>query len=820
MSFIDCIKHNLALKPSQQDKLVKQYQELVDGYSKTMGDVLGAEAAAKKYVDIQQKIILKKQENTIRDVLAWQNIDQKIDKIADALKAEKAKATKGTKFLWGKSPEAGATKRILEDVYTRQQALERRSTLAIGEQIEKYRSKKAGLSQDTEGFVNVVRSLLGEKTNNADSNADGLAIRSIFDNLHKMYEQSGGILGKLDNYFPQTHNPDIVGKAGFENWKNAIWDKLDRERMVDSSTGLPMNDEQLSAAMKEAYEGIRTNGLNEITKLSKEGKVLNNEDINVALRHSSSRFFHFKDAESFLKYNQQFGYGDSGLFDAMMGYVRNMSRDIAIMQDLGPKPSSQIKRMKLKVQANGAPPQAIRTIQGMYDVLAGRTSFNGELPFWYKQVQNVQNLLRSALLGGAPVSALSDSFLASYTAKMNGLESIKVLNQYAKILNPVNDSDRRIAQRIGFISGAAGGHSLAQARMADDFGSQGLTNWLASFTNRASGLGIMTDAVRQSIVLGTQGFMAEARSLKTAWKNLPAEMREAFDRWEIKEDDYKNIIKSKAFKDDDSKATFIRPEDVSLAGFGESARKYEMWLIDMAQDASNEPRLLTRAITTGAVLGDAQSGTALRATASSLMMFKSYGITVIMNHMLPALRHAATAQGLDRLSRIAPLLIGTTVLGATAIQAKQVLYGKTTRDMNDSKFWEASLMQGGGFGIFGDFLFSDQSRFGSDITKTLAGPVVGTAADVFKIFKGNFDKALDEGEKSKFSSDLFQFARRNIPAVKLWYTRLLIERLMLDQTERMIDPKFDRRMHNISSKMKREYKQEFWWKPGELSPQL
>jgi len=187
--------------------------------------------------------------------------------------------------------------------------------------------------------------------------------------------------------------------------------------------------------------------------------------------------------------------------------------------------------------------------------------------------------------------------------------------------------------------------------------------------------------------------------------------------------------------------------------------------------------------------------------------------------MIPALQQAATARGLTRLSRVAPLLIGTTLLGAAAMQAKQIIQGKTTKDADNTKFWMASMMQGGGFGIFGDFLFSDASRFGSDLGSTLTGPVVGLGNDIYRTFKGNFDRTLDPDQETKFMADSFQMAKRYIPAVKLWYTRLLLERLMLDQVERMIDPKFDTRMSRIEGKMKRDYGQEFWWAPGELSPE-
>ena len=101
----------------------------------------------------------------------------------------------------------------------------------------------------------------------------------------------------------------------------------------------------------------------------------------------------------------------------------------------------------------------------------------------------------------------------------------------------------------------------------------------------------------------------------------------------------------------------------------------------------------------------------------------------------------------------------------------------------------------------------------------MAGPTIGVANDIYRTFKGNFDRALDDNSESKFQADAFQMAKRYIPAVKLWYTRLLLERLMLDQVERMVDPKFDMRMSRIEGKMKRDYGQSFWWQPGDLSPE-
>lgn len=812
MSFTNCIIGNKNITKAQANKLLNEYNELFERYRQTMGDDIAAAAAAQKYVSIQESIIAKKNENSIRDVLAWERINPQIDEAAKAYKDNKELAGY-LGGLWSSDHKAAAVRSYLEKIYTKQASLQRRSLLSISEAVEKYRSKNAGLTQDVEGFRNVVRDIFDGR-----SNPEAKSIKDVFDYLHKIYEQAGGVIGKIDNYFPQTHNTELVGRSTREEWKNFIKPLLDSDKMIDPDTGLPFSPQRLDQALNESYEGIRTNGLDEVARRSEEGKVTFGRGGGVSQRRSSSRFLHFKNADSFFKYNDQFGYGDSGLFDAMLGHISTMTRDITLMQELGPKPDAQFSRLTMKMQGEGSAPQTVKTVEGMYSVLAGRTSYNGELPLWYKAIADLQNVLRSSLLGSAPVSAMSDSFFGAWTAKMNGMESTAFMDRYFKLLNPLDDADRRVARRQAFVAGAANGASLRNARFLEDTGGRGITAWLASFTNRASGLGIMTDAVQQATVLSTQGFMAEAKAIKMKWADVPDAMKEAFSRWDMNEKDFNNIMRARTYEEVDIGADFIRSEDVALVDI-DTASKYDAWLTDMAQSSSNEPRLLTRAIATGAVFGDARPGTALRSTASSLMMFKSYGITVLMNHMIPALRHMGTARGLDRFSHIAPLILFTTLLGGASLQARDMINGKTPRDMKEGKFWQAALLQGGGFGIFGDFLFSDQSRFGSDLFKTMAGPVVGFGNDVFKVFKGNFDKALDEDEESKFFSDLFQFSKRYIPAVKLWYTRLFLERMVLDQVERSIDPNYDNRMRRLEDKNREERGQENWWSPGDIVPE-
>ena len=50
--------------------------------------------------------------------------------------------------------------------------------------------------------------------------------------------------------------------------------------------------------------------------------------------------------------------------------------------------------------------------------------------------------------------------------------------------------------------------------------------------------------------------------------------------------------------------------------------------------------------------------------------------------------------------------------------------------MTEAKFWGAAIMQGGGLGIFGDFLGQDMSRSGSSLAATFAGAQFGAYLSV------------------------------------------------------------------------------------------
>ena len=127
------------------------------------------------------------------------------------------------------------------------------------------------------------------------------------------------------------------------------------------------------------------------------------------------------------------------------------------------------------------------------------------------------------------------------------------------------------------------------------------------------------------------------------------------------------------------------------------------------------------------------------------------------------------------------------------------------------------MLQGGGLGIYGDFLFSDVNRYDRGLAETIAGPVVGFADDVRKLTIGNVTQAI-KGEDTNVASEFIGFAGRYTPGSTLWYSRLALERMVLDQGKLWADPDAKSKMRRLESRYKREYGQNYWWRPGKTAP--
>ena len=137
--------------------------------------------------------------------------------------------------------------------------------------------------------------------------------------------------------------------------------------------------------------------------------------------------------------------------------------------------------------------------------------------------------------------------------------------------------------------------------------------------------------------------------------------------------------------------------------------------------------------------------------------------------------------------------------------------------MDDWKFWLAAFIKGGSLGIYGDFLYSQSgtTRYGSGPLEVLAGPTIGAAATAVTavVQAGN---AMSEGKDTHLAAKLINMGKGFVPAQNLWYTRAATDHLIFQNAQEMLSPGY---LANMRANSMKNFKQDWWWSPGEFSPE-
>ncbi|WP_027284487.1 hypothetical protein [Rubritepida flocculans] len=231
-----------------------------------------------------------------------------------------------------------------------------------------------------------------------------------------------------------------------------------------------------------------------------------------------------------------------------------------------------------------------------------------------------------------------------------------------------------------------------------------------------------------------------------------------------------------------------------------------------ARFAVPEPGAAERAL----MLGQTRPGTLAGEFLRSAMQFKSFPVTVMLMHIGRALNQERLS---GKAAYLASFAIGTTLMGALAMQLKEIARGRDPRAMDDHRFWLAAFAQGGGAGILGDFAYTAVNRADqSFVANMFGGPIGGLTDDLARIAGLNIQALDDERKERALGADLARFVRNNAPGSTLWYSRLATDRLLWDRLQWWADPEAARRFRQQQRRALREFDQEFWWAPGETAP--
>ena len=658
----------------------------------------------------------------------------------------------------------------------------------LADMLSRFRTRKIGLSQDNEGLTKLVRAIYGEDVGEADLSKFANDWSEVTEEIRKEFNAKGGSVSKNEKWLlPQNHDARAIKKVGLDAWKNKIKTMIDRENMLDD-LGKPLSDSDFEESLDFVYETIVTGGLNKTKDFTvpRLGKKLSRKG-------SERRFLFFKDAESWLEYQKEFGKGD--IFTTLTDHIESKASDIAVMEVFGTSPKSSFDALKNQIKKeNDLPPRKSRFLEMVFDVSSGAVN-QGELTTLADFMQTTRNVITASTLGKAFLSAFSDIGFSAITARYNNVPAFKVLSRQLSLMNPKNESDRIAAVKIGLMADAWLGRATAANRYADVYGT-GVSTKVAEGVMRASLLAPWTDAGQKAFGMEFASMLAD--NFKTSFDDLDDNLKRAFSTYGINENDWNTFRKTKPL--DHKGAKFA---DMTQEG----GIKFHQMILSETDFAVPNPDSRVRAITTGGLGRGTVAGQGWR----SAMMLKSFPITIATTHFYRAAFQATTGQ---KLAYIGTLAATTTILGGVALQAKDIAAGREPREV-DGKFFAAAFNQGGGLGIFGDFVFSDVNRFGGGLTETLMGPTGELIDTSVRFTLGNVREAVS-GEETNVLGEGVKILDRYTPDI--WQTHLF-KNALFDQLELMANPKTQKRFNRMMKKRKQDFNQEYWWKPGEPLPE-
>ncbi len=679
-----------------------------------------------------------------------------------------------------------------------------------------------GNTRNRAQFENIVAELHGDNTGDAMARELAEAVKTVQDKYRRMFNAHGGDIGKLSDYgLPHAHDVNAIRKAGFGAWSAEVAGRLDWTRMIDRTTGKPFADggpvppARQREFLKDIYDGIVTRGWDRKSPtMAVGGKALYNQ-------RAEPRILHFTSGRDWMEYNKAFGSSDP--FSAMIGGLHGLAKDVAQMRVLGPNPRMgleyAIQRATKMAETSGDAKLAerVKTKGALAKTMLAHVDGSNNVAvnqFWGSFFGGTRQVLTSIQLGSALLSSTTDLATIKTAATMVGMNGANVLSRSVQLM--ASQATRETAARMGYVAESLADMGATAARFTGEQFAPEMTRRLSGFTMRASGLSFWTDMHKVSFQMEFAGHLAD--NAGRAFDQIDAPLRRLFTERGITPADWDALREPGAMFTAPNGSTFLSPihwrntqTSMTPAEADGLSLRMQMMIEEQLELAMPTASIEGKAI----MQGDTLPGTFMGELARSSTMYKSFALSLMLGQIR---RYNSLPTPMDKAAYAAKLGSGLLVMGALAVQLKEVAKGRDPRPMDDGKFLMAAIFQSGGLGIFGDFFASETSRAGGGLAETLAGPVAGAAGDVIRPFASNMTRAI-EGKETLFGRDLANAIRYNTPvASSLWPTRLAYDRMVADQLQLMLDPEAERLFRRQERKRAKEYRTETWWPRGEFSP--
>ena len=607
-----------------------------------------------------------------------------------------------------------------------------------------------------------------------------------------------------------SHDQRRMVKVGLDEWKAYIRDKLDYKKMG-------IAPERIDGFLDSAYEAIVTGvrkdpkgqAITEINEISRAFKG----PANLAKKESAQSVLTFKTPNDWYDYDQKFG--RASLREAFMQDLQSSARSTALMEVLGTNPQAMVdrvrRRLEKKYRGDATKLKYIRRERAPVTFKAALAEVTGEVNFGsHTTMAKVFHFIRSiqtmAKLGGAFISAFSDIAFISSNRIYQGRSLMDAWGDaFSAVFKGMKRGEMRdFADRLGVGLEGQLGDFMSRFNASDDVPGQ-TSKYLATFF-KLNLLQPWTESNKRGVTLMIANDLG--REATKRFDKLPDDLRRILGTYGIDQKGWE-LARKGAKKGPDGRMYLI-PGEIPDVKIRENVFAL---LVSEADNSIPSPGARERAIMRRGYRPDESAGQAIR----FLFQFKSFGVTALTKgvgrHMYgygAKTKREQLMRGVGANMGIINTIVGTTVLGYFVMQFKEVAKGREPRP-NTMETLFAAALQGGGIGIYGDFLFGEANRYSGGTLETMAGPGIGTFAEVIDLLQRA--RGVVAGGEEDLTGDVIRLIKNNTPFANLFYTKQAMDYLIWYQLQETVNPGYLRRMER---RIERENNQQYWLPPTSI----
>lgn len=620
-------------------------------------------------------------------------------------------------------------------------------------------------------------------TANAQARQAAEIIADFQERARVMQNQAGAWIGKREDYITrQMHETDKVRKAGFEAWRDFILPRLD-ERTFDSLDDV--TPDEVEKFLRRVYRALASGVHDKPGGRVAWGDVgAGTGPANLAKRLSENRTLVFKDADARADYHAEFGRGS--LMNVVAASMESAARNTALLRVWGPNPEAMFDTISEAAKRRARDADDFKAVDALndqtnsriFDVITGKSAVPENLT-WAQIGAWGAALQTTTKLGGVVLASVPDLAVNAASLRHNGIPLFESYGNQIRALLPKSAGRKETALLAGAgFDSVMGGvaarfHAMevgrgVPAKLVDTFHKLNLLQW-------------WTDSLKGGVATTLTHNMG--RYANVAFDALDPALRGTMSRYGITAADW-DVARAFAGKAPDGRLHMLPAmiEDAKVRS------KFFTYVADQVRDAMTEPDAYVRQMVTWGT----QNGTALGTAVRLLMQFKTYPVTFMRRTWQ---REFNGQNGMD-VAGIAHLVVATTFLGYAAMELKNIARGRDPRTANADKPTDyvklvfAAMQQGGGFGLYGDFLFGDKSRMGAGPVTSLFGPTVGTAdaliREVQQLRKWILEGDARAGKDAR--SGALGLVRDNFPFINMFYSRAVLDYFLWYRMQEALNP--------------------------------